>query len=287
MNVYAIQTLSTVTRIGVLGDLHGDLFHVLEVSRMLAGRGVRVLLQLGDFGVIWPGHNWASDVAKLSRRLAEHRQSFFFVDGNHEFFPNLHKFPIRADGLRWIASNIAHLPRGFRTLIGGQHVLAALGGANSIDRSHRSPGHSWWPEEAITEADLTEIGSERADVLVGHEVPQHVPGLEQLLTDEDQWAPQDVRYAKQGRAMFHRALLQTRPRLSLGGHYHCFIDETITSYTATGVFPTRVVVLDMNGPATISTAILDTRTLELEFMDRRGNPPGGSCHLPQVSGDGL
>src|SRR5665647_77159 len=110
---YAVQTLSTVRHIGVMGDLHGDLEHALQVSRTFADRDVRVLLQLGDFGVIWPRHNWMVDLNKLSRALARRQQSLFFVDGNHDWHTKLQEFPLDKDGIRWIASNIGHLPRGY------------------------------------------------------------------------------------------------------------------------------------------------------------------------------
>jgi hypothetical protein len=265
----AMQTLSTVRQIGVMGDLHGDLEHVLQVSRTLADRDVRVLLQLGDFGVLWPGRNWMIDLKKLSRVLARHRQTLFFVDGNHDWHTKLRSFLLDEDGIRWIASNVGHLPRGYRTQIGGTFTLAALGGANSSDRSLRTEGEDWWPEEQITEADLRKLGHDRAHVLVGHEAPLMDDASERKRAAADGITPAEAAYARESRVMFRRAVLQTRPLLTLGGHYHRFIDETLP-VPGTPPVQTRVVVLDMNGAHRISQAILDTTALDIEFLYRNG-----------------
>ena len=65
--------------------------------------------------------------------------------------------------------------------------------------------------------------------------------------------------------MFRRAVLQTRPLLTLGGHYHRFVDEIIPVPGTPPVQP-RVVVLDMNSRNRISQAILDTTILDLSFL---------------------
>lgn len=263
--------LSDVPRIGILGDLHGDLEHLLGVAKTMRVREVTVLLALGDFGFIWPRENWDNNLDKISRRLGAHGQSLYFVDGNHEWFPQLYKFPVAADGIRWVRPNIGHLPRGYRTVI-GRWTLAALGGANSIDRLMRAEGHSWWPQESITETDLERLGTAPADILIGHDAPLHVPMLDQFLAEtEHQWLARELAYASAGRAMFHRGFMQVRPRLSLSGHYHRHIDEHVTYDADATPFETRVVVMDMAaGPRRISQAVLDIPTLSLEYLLRDG-----------------
>ena len=135
--------LSAASRIGFLGDMQ----HVLTVARTISARGIEHLVVLGDFGFLWPGHNWGIDIDKLSRRLKATCQTLAFVDGNHEDFDLLYKFPVADDGLRWIRPNIVHIPRGFRTVLASGATLAALGGANSVDIGHRGLGRSVWAEE--------------------------------------------------------------------------------------------------------------------------------------------
>ncbi|WP_151199537.1 metallophosphoesterase [Cryobacterium sp. LW097] len=264
--------LSTATRIGFLGDVHGDLQHVLVVARTMAALGIEQLVVLGDFGFLWPGHNWGIDVDKLSRRLASMSQTIAFVDGNHESFDLLYTFPLSDDGLRWIRPNIVHIPRGYRTVLASGATLAALGGANSIDIGHRVLGRSIWAEESITEADLVALGHDHADILLGHDAPLHVPTLDANLTATDRyWPVAGLKYAAAGRAMFHRGFLQVQPKLYLGGHYHQHIDEDVAYATGHEEFRTRVVLLDQGGTrSAISQAILDVHTLELEYLARDG-----------------
>lgn len=274
-----METLSTAARIGVLGDLHGDMEHVLAVSARMHERGVRTLLVLGDFGFIWPRRNWGIDLSKLSRRLAARQQNLYFIDGNHEDFTRLYRHPVSADGLRWLRSNIAHIPRGYRTVLSSGKTLAALGGAASVDVGNRVAGHSWWPEETITDHDLEVLGHQHACVLVGHDAPIGVPTLDAHLAATDHWWPESgLAYSAMGRRTFHRGFMQVWPALYLGGHYHLHVDETVEFDDGAGTFTSRVVILNMNGFATISQAVLDVDTLHLDFFSLRDelSPPGST-----------
>ena len=236
----------------------------------MAARGIKHLVVLGDFGFLWPGHNWGIDLDKLSRRLTMAGQILAFVDGNHEGFDILLKFPIADDGLRWIRPNIVHIPRGYRTVLESGATLAALGGANSVDIGHRVLGRSVWSEESVTEVDLAALGHHRADILIGHDAPLNLPTLDAWLAATDHgWPPAGRAYSAAGRAMFHRGFLQVQPRLYLGGHYHRHIDELVTYPAGDAEFQTRVVILDQGGPASAtSQGILDVETLELEYIAR-------------------
>jgi hypothetical protein len=233
-------------------------------------RGVQVMLVLGDFGFIWPRHNWDNVLDKVSKRLRAKGQILYFVDGNHEDFTALYKFPIGADGLRWVRPNIAHIPRGYRTTLVSGRTLAALGGANSVDFAHRLAGHSWWPDESITEADLETLGTDHADVMIGHDAPCGVPTLDAWLEATNHYWPADgVTYSSAGRRMFHRGFLQVHPELYLGGHYHLHVDDMVQFDTGVQLFICRVAILDMNGSSSaISQAILDVQSLDLQFFAR-------------------
>ena len=274
INVSDPAPISSARRIGFLGDTHGDMNHVLTVARMMSARGIELLVVLGDFGFIWPGYNWSVDIDKLSRRLRTTGQTLAFVDGNHEAFDLLYKFPVTDDGLRWLRPNIVHIPRGYRTVLASGATLAALGGANSIDVGHRVSGRSVWSEESITESDLANLGTAPAGVLIGHDAPLHLPTLDAWLAATDHgWPPAALKYSAEGRAMFHRGFLHAQPRLYLGGHYHRHIDEPVTYTTSETQFQTRVVILDEGGSAfKISQAMLDVETLELKYITRDGAP---------------
>jgi hypothetical protein len=268
MTISGLGSLSSVSHIGFAGDIHGDMRQMFRATQEMHDHGISQLVVLGDFGFIWGGRNWDNDVDKLSRRLRAAGQSLHFVDGNHEDFTRLLKFPVTNDGLRWIRPNIAHIPRGYRSALSSGLTLAALGGANSLDIDYRVPGQSIWHQEAITESDLGELGREPADILIGHDAPLNVPALDAVLASaKDGWSAASLDYAARGREMFHRGFMQVKPKLYLGGHYHQHVDQIVSYSSGEPEFRTRVVILDRMGDHTsVSLAVLDVETLELEYL---------------------
>lgn len=265
-----LPTLSTARLIGLVGDTHGDMEHMLIVSETMWKRGVSVLLVLGDFGFIWPRHNWDNDLDKLSKRLTQRGQMLYWLDGNHEDFATLfRKFPVSDDGLRRLRPNIIHLPRGYRTPLTFGRTLAVLGGANSIDAHHRELDSTWWLEEQISDDDLEKLGHEHADVMLGHDAPIPLPGLDASLAKADHyWPAEMLAYAAAGRQKFTDGFLQVRPSLYFGGHYHQYIDENVTYGEAEAAFETRVILLGMNSSNTLSQAVLHLQNLEVEAFAR-------------------
>jgi predicted phosphodiesterase len=268
--VDSANPLASATRVAVLGDLHGDLAHLTVCAATAWKRGVDVLLQTGDFGFAWGTDNYQKDLDKISRRLRNRGQTLYWVDGNHDDFNILYeKFPLDPDGLRRLRPNILHAPRGYRTVLSSGKVLAVLGGANSIDRTLRTEGVDWWPEESITEGDLAALGADHADILIGHEAPLHVPDLDRELEANPRgWRPSAHEYAAESRRMFHRGFMAVRPQLSLSGHYHTHLDQDLSFGGGEDAFRCRVVILDKNEPKAKSQAILDVASMHLEYFTR-------------------
>jgi len=279
-------TLETADRIGVLGDLHGDLEHLVVVSRTMEARGIRVLLQLGDFGFMWPGTNWGHALDRIENRLRKADQALYFIDGNHEDFTTLNTFPIGADGLRHVRTSITHIPRGWRTTLAHGRTFAAMGGANSIDRGLREEGASWWPEEAITDADLARLGTEPVDILVGHDAPAPWPKLDKRLGQSPSWwSEEDQLYADDGRRMLTRAFTAVQPKLFFGGHFHLYLVDSVTFPTG---FTTTMVTLDMNGSGrSFGQGILDLAAFEFDPFERDDvggkDSPGRSSPSPTAN----
>lgn len=277
--------LQTDRKIGLLGDVHGDLDHLLTAIRTFRAHGISTVVALGDVGIVWPGENWNKTLDKISRRLAATGTTLFFLDGNHDPLPLIEaEFPVDSDGLRRLRRNAISIPRGYRATLAPSDsgwpshvarpgkVLAVLGGANSIDRHLRTEGRDWWAAESITDADLAALGPDRADILLGHDAPLDVPDLDRELRSENAgWPPDGVDYAEQGRRMLHRGFTAVRPELYVGAHFHRHVDQVIDYEAGSGPFRCRVVILDQNRPKTISLAILDTATLQLELLSR-GDP---------------
>lgn len=277
--------LQEARQIGLLGDVHGDIEALLAAVDFMAAQDVRVLIQLGDLGLLWDNGHWQGDVNRVSKHLVAQKVTLAWVDGNHDFHPLINSFPVNEDGLRPIALNIVHLPRGYRTVLSSGKSFAALGGANSIDRAQRS-AKTWWAEEAITEDDLARLSDERAEILVGHDAPRDILTLDRALAATDKyWSPSALAYARDGRATFDRGLRMAAPSLYVGAHYHVHIDETVGYVAGDRAIATRVVLLDMvQHSGTASAAILDVHTLELRKFTYFGKPlPSESTQVTELT----
>jgi predicted phosphodiesterase len=265
-------TLQTTARTGLIGDVHGDLGALLTISQAMRGRGVDVLLVLGDLGLVWGGGNWSNRLSRLSKRLEARKQVLYWVDGNHDDHRRLKTFAVSDDGLRRLRDNIIHMPRGYRTVLTTGTTLLAVGGANSVDYESRVEGLTWWPEEAIAEADLEAVGREHADIMVGHDAPLDLPSLDTVLAaNVAQWSRKGLKYAARGRKQFHEAFLRSSPDLYLGGHYHQPVDDRVEYGSGRQRFHSHVVLLDQVQDASrASCAILSVGSMDLEFLDRAG-----------------
>lgn len=108
------------------------------------------LIICGDFGCIWDGGS--SDSFWLNW-LESLPWTTLFLDGNHENFEVLKKYPI----VDWnggkagkIRSNIYHLRRGELYTFAGKSWLC-LGGGFSHDVAYRKEGINWWNDEIFSQ----------------------------------------------------------------------------------------------------------------------------------------
>jgi len=257
------RSIDSAPRIGFVGDVHGDLGALLAAAQTMRSRGVDTLIVTGDFGFVWPGVNYKRTLDKISRRMSGLGVVLYFVDGNHEWFPELYSYGVDADGQRRLRDNIVHLPRGYRVKLSSGKELAALGGANSIDRDVRVEGVDWWAEESITVGDLARLGTDPAEILVGHDAPLRVPSLDWILAgNELALSDEMLAYSLAGRRTFHRGFFELKPELYVGGHYHRYVNEVVTFDDSTSRFECRVVILEQVSPQSLSLAVLDTATLQ-------------------------
>ncbi len=214
-NSAAVDPLATPVRVAFAGDWHANTRWGVKAIGYAADRGADVIVHLGDFG-----YEFRSTYMKLlDRELARTGLRLLFVDGNHEAFPTLLRYPIRENGLRQLTARIWHLPRGFRWNWGGSRWLA-LGGAHSVDRRWREPGISWWREEAITEADLNRaMAGGPVDVLVAHDCPAgvEIPGLAESAHF---WPAEELIEAEAHRRRLRSVVDLVRPSSVWHGHFH-------------------------------------------------------------------
>lgn len=210
------------------GDWHGNGNFGERAIYHCAEQGVDTIIHCGDFGY----HFSAKYLRGLQTALDVTGIVLLFVDGNHENFPKLYQYPIKKNGLRRLAPNIWHLPRGFRWSWHGVDFLAC-GGAYSVDRQWRILGTSWWPEEQITDADIAKCGTDPVDVMVTHDCPRGVviPGIDDRPLNEAPFPFDALLHAAEHRERLTEIVNAVRPAHLWHGHYHTLYQRTaLTQY---------------------------------------------------------
>lgn len=167
----------------ITGDTHGELSR-FSLANLPCDQWTMndYLLISGDFGYIF--YQDIRDQQKLNY-LENMNFQILFIDGNHEAFPAINKYPVEewhGGKVHRIRHNIRHLMRGQIFEIEGLSVFT-MGGAYSIDKWRRHEGCSWWPEEMPTEADYQEAWNNlsrynnKVDLIVTHAAPEETMQL--------------------------------------------------------------------------------------------------------------
>ena len=146
------------------GDLHGEIdLPKLDEFFVYAGKNLSredYVIILGDFGMIF-GADTHIDYPWEENRVKEYFDEKYpwitlFVDGNHENFVHLNKFPTKD----WNGGKVSVLSENCLWLHRGQvftienKTFFTMGGAYSIDKPWRKPLISWWSQEDITDDDM-------------------------------------------------------------------------------------------------------------------------------------
>ena len=170
----------------VTGDMHGS------ISRFEDKRAARLgkndyLIVCGDFGFIWDGSRREE---KALAYLARQKFTILFVDGCHENFDRLYKYPVtewKGGLVRMIKPNLFHLCRGQVFEIDGS-VIFAMGGGCSADIDLRQQrGTKWWPEETPSTKEMAVAVDNlfryklNVDYVITHDCPTKV---KDLLSDD-------------------------------------------------------------------------------------------------------
>jgi hypothetical protein len=211
-------------RILVAGDWHGNpdwAINVIgRVPQLLPDARPRLVLHLGDFG-IWPGTEGQRYLSAVSTILDQVGAQLWFVDGNHEDFPQLAELAARGTvpgGRVAVRPNVFHLPRGHRWAWHGRTWLACGGGV-SLDRATRREGLDWWPQEEITAAqEAAVVAGGPADVLVCHDCPAGVPHA--FPPPPSEWSAADLARNDAHRERLQRITDAVQPAHLMHGHLH-------------------------------------------------------------------
>ena len=179
-----------MNNIYLLGDTHG---YMNTIVQMIQKEDIHddVVIILGDFGFIWNGDT--KGLFKLQKRFEQRNCMLAFIDGNHENFERLYKYPTETwngGQIHRIAANIVHLMRGEVFTIFGK-TFFAMGGANSIDKESRVNRIHWWAEEDITYADMENANKNLAlcgdtvDYVLTHTCPLEVKKAMKMKIEYD------------------------------------------------------------------------------------------------------
>ena len=131
----------------ITGDTHGniDFGKLKKYFSKIYVTHEDYLIILGDVGIVWSEYeHYINDYNSLGLTV-------LFVDGNHENFELLEKFPVilfKGARCHRLTKNIYHIIRGEIININGLSFFC-MGGATSIDRIYRVNRVSWWEEENI------------------------------------------------------------------------------------------------------------------------------------------
>ena len=146
----------------ITGDIHGDLSR-LSPDKLKFMKTHDTLIICGDFGFIWDD---SKNEDKILRNLGRRRYNICFVDGTHENFKILNKFPAsnwNGGKARNITGNLYHLMRGEIYNIEGMKVFTMGGG-----------------ESPEAELRFNDEESERLEIPTKEELLSAVTRLEQL-----------------------------------------------------------------------------------------------------------
>ena len=160
----------------ITGDTHGDFSRFKDSITRKLRRG-DTLIVCGDFGFIWDGSKAENNILK---KIGELKYTVAFIDGCHENFDLLEKYPdISWNGgtAQAISGNLVHLKRGQVYTIEGKKFFT-FGGGHSQDIDIRRETNTWFEQEQPTVADVEEgvknlmAHEGLIDYIVTHEPPQ-------------------------------------------------------------------------------------------------------------------
>ena len=170
----------------VTGDVHADL-RDLESRPFGRLKKEDYVVICGDFGMVWDG---SPEERRALTKLGKSRNKVLFLDGSHENFDLLGRYPVtewNGGNVQVISGNLMHLMRGQVYEIDGRKIFT-FGGGESDDREMRVPGKSWWPQEVPTEKEMQNgienlvANSWRVDYLFTYQAPSNV---HRLLTQDE------------------------------------------------------------------------------------------------------
>ena len=210
-------------RILMAGDPHGDRTNVSMLLDVAVLTDCTKIMFLGDFGYFEHIPQNPSFVTAISVEAVRVNVEIHFIKGNHDNHEMLNRLYGEHGSVKEIAKMVYYHPNCEVWEWDGV-VFGAIGGAVSIDKNKRTPGHTWWHNEEISNVDLRkceEMGN--VDVLLSHDCP--------LTGNVEDYCD----FRADALFMGHRRKLQhvvevVKPKLLFHGHFHVRYEGT-ANYT--------------------------------------------------------
>lgn len=177
--------------LAITGDTHGEegrFLHPEELLNKYLKEG-DYLFVCGDFGYLFDDSYRERQFLKF---LAEDiPYTICFCDGNHENFDLINAYEVSQwnGGKVHVIKNdkngrpkVIHLMRGQVYCIEGKKIFV-FGGAYSIDKSMRTLGKSWWPDEMPNKAEMDEAIQNlqktgwEVDYVITHAAPEETMSI--------------------------------------------------------------------------------------------------------------
>jgi hypothetical protein len=251
------------TTVALAGDWHGNINWVQKAIPFARRSGIRTIYQVGDLG-FWGERPGTGFRATLEFWLTQADINLVVTPGNHEDWVALDKLfaedpgqPLRLEPHVWV------LPRGYRWSHGSRSFVS-LGGAPSIDLEYRTPLKSWWPSEAITDADVdTVVAGGHAEIMLVHDAPsagtEAVRNIRETSDTQGLWSVKALAYADDGMHKLDRAVTGVQPRLLVHGHFH--VQDSIVLESGL-----RVVSMGSDGGRG-NLALLNLETMDVTWIE--------------------
>ena len=174
----------------ITGDTHGQLARLEKLEEYLELQKGDYLIICGDFGFIYYD-NFVEEL--ILNSLSQKNYTILFIDGNHENFPAIFRYPEEqwnGGKIHRIRENIIHLMRGQVFEIDGKSIFT-FGGALSVDRAFRKLNISYWDEEVPNISEILEAKQNLekcngyVDYIITHTVPTSVKNLMHYTVGEN------------------------------------------------------------------------------------------------------
>lgn len=206
----------------ITGDIHGEYdlrkFGKKEFPEQKELSRSDYMIICGDFGLLW-------DESKTEKYWIKWLDSkpwtTLWIDGNHENYDLLKKYPIESwngGNIQKITNHIYHLCRGNMFELDGKKIFA-FGGAESHDKEYRVLGKSIWLEEMPTQEEMAygrrtlNANHWAADIVVTHSMPSFILQTMYLT---------DIYHTNALTDFFQEISERLQFKLWFSGHYHMF-----------------------------------------------------------------